>query len=246
MPWLTGGFAGAILTFILNRRLERKRQARLSIVVSDIDYSLPSHQSAFAGLRVSYNGDPYDKLRYYQFRVLNVSQRTVCPVPFIFLFAKDASILDQSIESGPLKLNVECSREAKEENGIRCEIQAFKPGDYLQFNFLLSSTEGIKWFFRGADDVDIIATDRTSEVTEDGDFRDLVAAASFYVLLGALPLFAGIFQSAVVLFAGTIIRRMILRHRSSNKNQMAPASIQIHNTNYSVRDASHKVQISGS
>lgn len=39
-PWLTGGVAGATLTFLLNQRAARRRQARVLVTTERIDYSL--------------------------------------------------------------------------------------------------------------------------------------------------------------------------------------------------------------
>ena len=55
-PWFTGGLAGAVLTYLLNRRQARKNQPRLSVRVTRVDYSLPSHDEAFRDLQVSYGG----------------------------------------------------------------------------------------------------------------------------------------------------------------------------------------------
>ncbi len=215
MPWFTGGVAGAILTFVLNRRLDRRRQARLSLNIADIDYSLPSHQSTFQGLKVSYKDQPHDALRYYQFRVDNISQKTVANAPFVFLLPEQAIILDQAIESGPLSLDVTSSKEPREPNGYRYEAREVKPGDFFQISLLLSSVSPAKWFFRGNDDIDITASDRVNLYTIERDMRDLIAAVTLYVMLGGIPLFAGVFQSGAVFLIGAIIYRIILRWRAA-------------------------------
>lgn len=216
-PYVSGGLAGAVLTFCLNRRLERKRQARLSVSVSEINYSLPSHQSTFSGLKVSYNDHPYDELRYYQFRVVNVSQKTIPVAPFVFLLPKDAKILDQSIESGPLRLSVCQSTEPRESNGVRFQAEDIKPEDHFQISLLLSSTAAIKWHFRGADEISIIASDSVSDNTEEQDLKDLSVAAAAYVFFGAIPIFSCVARSAAVLLICLILRRMFLRWKTTSR-----------------------------
>ena len=86
-PWLTGGLAGALLTYTLNQRASRKKQPHLRITTERVDYSIPAKDETLKALRVFYDGTSYECLALFQFKIENISDKTAKSTPFLFLAA---------------------------------------------------------------------------------------------------------------------------------------------------------------
>ena len=99
---MTGGLAGAVLTYLLNQRATRRKQPRLLLAVQRVDYSISSKDEQLENLRVSYGGQTFDNLLLFQMEVNNVSDRTVQGTPFLLLLSEKSAVIDRSALVEPL------------------------------------------------------------------------------------------------------------------------------------------------
>lgn len=101
-PWLTGGLAGAILTFLLNQCSARRKQPRLVVATQRVDYSIPSKDETLKDLCVSYGGKAFDTFVFFQLDVENPSPRTAKSSPLLLVMDSVATIVDKSTSVLPL------------------------------------------------------------------------------------------------------------------------------------------------
>jgi hypothetical protein len=156
MPWLTGGLAGAALTYLLNQRSARNKRARLLLTTERVDYSLAARDEGFTDLRVSYEGREFDNLLLFQITAENISGKTIHKCPLLLLFAKPTEIVDQSSFTHPLKREVALVPQLGHELAYLWDPGELQPSDSARLRLLLAPTTAIKASWRGDDDIDVI------------------------------------------------------------------------------------------
>ncbi len=140
-PWLTGGVAGATLTFLLNQRAARRKQARVLVTTERVDYSLAARDDQLKELRVSYCGTEYDSLLLYRFNIGNISTKTVQKSPTLFLLG--AAIVDRGSVTQPVKRQTTWVQQDGHEGAYIWDAGELKPGDSARLSLLLSPTTSI-------------------------------------------------------------------------------------------------------
>ena len=211
MPWLTGGAAGATLTYLLNQRLARRKQARLQLTTERVDYSLASRDEQLKGLRVSYRGNEFDNLLLYQFRIENVSARTIPRTPFLLRLAQGTSVVDQRSLTYPLARDTVFMQQTGHECAYLWDAGELKPRDSAELKLLLAHTTKVDWGWRGDDEVEVTGYGRESPQTVERELRDVLVWISLFVILGGFPLISGFAQGLLLLFSIPYIVSFCLR-----------------------------------
>src|SRR5207245_2941916 len=102
-PLLTGGLAGALLTYFLKARSEKRQKKIVNITISNISLSLPNIRSRSVVtsnlLRVSFEGKEFDNLSMYSARLQNVGSRGVEGMKFVIQFPGGTTILRPIVSS---------------------------------------------------------------------------------------------------------------------------------------------------
>lgn len=210
MPWVTGGLAGAILTYTLNRRLARKNQAELMVRTSTINYDLPKRQSAFRNLKVSYNGRTYEALSYHEINIENVSERAVDAAPFIISLQKDAQILDENFISEPIKHNIVHNQVNLESYQHRYILENLLPGDSCKIQLMVQNGASLSWMFRGLDSIKIrtpYGSSSSGRIIND-ELGIIIMGLSFYIMLGSIFLLGDLLRGALIVFMAPYLYRV--------------------------------------
>ncbi|MGJ4882985.1 hypothetical protein [Bradyrhizobium sp. HKCCYLRH1065] len=200
-PWLTGGLAGAALTYLLNQRLARRKQARLQLTTDRVDYSLASRDEQLKELRVSYRGNEFDNLLLYQIRIENVSTKTISRTPFLLRLSQGTNVVDQRSMTYPLGRQTVFIRQDGHECAYLWEAGELKPRDSAELKLLLAPTTAIDCAWRGDDEVDVTGYGRETLQTTERELRDVLVWISAYVFLGGLPLVSGLAQGTLLLIS---------------------------------------------
>jgi hypothetical protein len=196
-PWLTGGLAGAILTYLLNLRIARRKQARVLLTMERIDYSIGDEQ--FKDLRVSYEGAEYEKLLIARMDVENISARTVAKSPLLLLFDEGTDVIEHNASTRPINRETIWVKQEGHESAYVWDAGELRPGDSAQLLVLLSPTTSINWLWRGNDDIEVASLGREARLTVERDLRNVVVWIALYVAFGSIPFFSGIAQGAMLL-----------------------------------------------
>jgi hypothetical protein len=223
-PWLTGGLAGAFLAFALNRWQVRKSQPRLSVVVTQINYSLAAHDAQFKPLRVHYDDGVYEELIYYELVVRNTSQKDVAESPFALAIPAATSVVDYRISTQPISRKIELLNDTEDSKIRLCDFGPLKPGDAAGIRLLLSGSSVHDWYFRGSDNVDVVSSDKPGLVAPEGDVRDAILRVAAFVVCGAIPLIGEVFQGLIIVASIPLILR-ILSHWSHVTTRKAPGTV---------------------
>lgn len=214
MPWMTGGFAGAILTYILNRRLTKKNQPELFVKTSVVNYALPKYQKAFTNLKVSYNGRTYDELSYHEISIENISERAVNTAPFIILFPKEARILGENFINEPIKHNVIHDQVDLESNQHRYIFEDLHPGDSCKIQLMVQNGALLSWHFRGLDNIKVTSSYGQSRQLFGDEFRLIVLGVAFYVMLGSIFLLGDMLRGALIVLMAPYLYRQFSQWRA--------------------------------
>jgi hypothetical protein len=213
LPWLTGGLAGAILTYMLNQRSARRSQAGLVVRSRRVDYSFTGTHENLKELRVSYGGEAFDDLALYQIDVVNESSKTVADSPILVKMSEKSTVVEIATLTRPL------NRESK------WEAQPGNPGAYIwnpgqlqvgdsgQLRVLVAAGGDISWVFRGSDSVVVLSSDRESPASFEADVRAIVVWVALYVLAGSIPLLGGSVKAALLLVSLPSIVRYAAKWR---------------------------------
>jgi hypothetical protein len=209
-PWLTGGLAGATLTYLLNQRIAVRKQARLSVNTEQIEYSLGASDEHFKQLRVSYKGNEFENLMLYQIEIRNISSKTISKTPFLLRLKKETEIIDQSSLIQPLDRNTQLIAQTGHECAYLWDAGELKPQDCARLRLLLSRTTPVDLTWRGDDEIDISGYGRTSTQTIERDLYNILGWLSLYTLFGSIPILSGLMQSLLILgFAPQIVNYFI-------------------------------------
>ncbi len=190
---VSGGVAGAMLTFILNQTVARKRLAQINVSVSRTDYSIPANDTDLRSVEVSYGGRTFEKLLLYEFTVRNVSTRATKVTPFLFLLPRDTEVVDRSCTIYPVH-----RPDLWEERPGAAAIYFWDPGelmrdDYAVLRVLFTPATNVEWKFRGEDDIRVVSEDAEIVADLQADTRLITAWVALFLIVGVLP-----FGSALV------------------------------------------------
>jgi hypothetical protein len=214
IPWLSGGLAGAILTYFLNRRLIKKNQPALIVKTSTVNYALPTYQKAFTNLKVSYHGRSYDQLSYHEINIDNISERAVDKAPFIISFPKAAQILDQNIISEPIRHTVIENQIDLESNQYRYILEDLHPGDSCKIQLMVQNGDSLSWLFRGSDTVKVTSPYGQSGRLLTDEFGLIILGIATYVMLGSLFFIGDILRGALIVFMAPYLYRQFSQWRA--------------------------------
>ncbi len=214
MPWLTGGLAGAVVGYMLNRRLAKKSQPALIVKTSIVNYTLPKHQKAFTDLKVSYNGRTYDQLSYQEINIENISERAVDTAPFIISFPEKAQILDENIVCEPIKHNVIHNQIDLESNQHRYIFEDLHPGDSCKIQLMVQSGSSLSWLFRGSDSIKVTSPYNQSSRLLTDEFGLLILGIAFYVMLGSVYFLGDMLRGALIVYMAPYLYRQLSQWRA--------------------------------
>lgn len=225
MPWVSGGLAGAILTLSVKMWSERRRKKILQIETELRRFSLDSETTddvaSKQGLKVSYSGHDYNHLLLYSFKLKNTGYGAIADQKIVFLFSPETNVLKERVQVSPLSIPF-TTNIVKTENGEEKHFD-FNPisnDAEITITFLVdsASSEAIKIFPRGSDDIEYSIDDRASQNLFESDIKKLFNYLVFYVLLGTFPIIHGALQAGVLLLSLPTIMR-IVRHSSVNSKK---------------------------
>jgi hypothetical protein len=225
MPWITGGVGGALLAYILNRRLAKHSQMRLSIRNTVVNYDLPVHNSLFKPIKVSYNGIEYEHISYCELEVRNASQKVIPHNPFIIIIDKDATVVDRNVSFEPIAATYSTDQQNLEPNQYRYTFGPLHPKDIIKIGLLISGNPKFEWLYRG-DDVELITSDKQELIPLDKDLNVVIYLLAVYVLLDGVPFISLALKSILIIAAAPFIIRLIAKWRSL-KNDRSNNNIQI-------------------
>lgn len=198
-PLLTGGLAGATLTYILNQRNSRRKQARILLTTECIDYSVAGKDDHLNGIRVSYRGTEFNNIMLYEINIENVSIKTVPKCPFLLFFERDISVVDWSTLTRPTDRETNWTQQHGHENAYLWDAGELKPGDSARLRLLLAPTTSINWSWRGDDEVEVTSSGREAGQTVERELRNVIFWISLYIFFGTIPFFAGMAHALLLI-----------------------------------------------
>lgn len=202
MPWLTGGLAGAVLTFTLGRWLARRQTPRLTIELKRQDYSIPARDENSKDFKVSYGGKSFDSLLRIELSISNDSGRTITKTPILLTFSEPSTLLNFSSVVSPIDRVTSWSKQDDSNTKYLWDSGELKPTDSTTLTLVLAPATKVSWAWRGDDEVRTFNSDGASPKEIEDDVRLIVMWLALYVLLGAFSFFGNIFQSLLIL--GTV------------------------------------------
>jgi hypothetical protein len=213
-PWLTGGLAGAVLTYALNQRAARKKQPGVIVRTRQVDYSLQARDTGLKELRVSYDGEGFDNLLLFQVDIENISTKTVGNVPILITMSDKSRVVDKATLVRPLNRPPKWEAQSENPGAFVWDPGECKPGDSAQLRILIAASEYVRWEFRGSDDIVVVAPDRESSASFEADVRNVIEWIAFYILAGSIPLVGGGFQAVFILASLPSIMRYASKWRA--------------------------------
>jgi hypothetical protein len=246
-PWLTGGLAGAVLTYTLNQRNARRKQPRLLVRTNQVDYSISSDDASLKALRVSYEGHVFEKLVLFELDVENVSSRSVKMMPFLVQLQTDVRVVDQSSLIRPLHRDALWQRQSNQESAYIWDPGECKPGDSARLRLLVTPSGTIDWSFRGDDEVEVLSSDRGSTRTFESDIRNALAWIAGYLLVGSFPFMSDAPRGLYLIMSAPYIVKLAVRWRIILRNSRrvinaAPVVVADKNASISMVYDAHKGQ----
>jgi hypothetical protein len=163
VPFLSGGFAGAVFTYLIKKRTEKKNRKILSVQITDIPLSIPDlsndNNLPIDKLKLSLDGNTYDNIRAYNMIVKNVGFQSIEGLKLVFKSRDKVSLIKDLILTEPL--SIECNQNILNDNDgteIYYSIGRLEREDKVKIALLLNSTpqNELKCITRGVDDIDIL------------------------------------------------------------------------------------------
>ncbi|CAG0926700.1 hypothetical protein PLCT1_00128 [Planctomycetaceae bacterium] len=201
LPWLTGGLAGAILTNLISLRNQRKRTPRLLIRSEQVDFSLTQRDSSLEGLRVSYAGATYDNLILFQVSLENISTKSTGPCPLLLTLGAPARVIDHESAIRPVNRPSDWHQEAHEPGAYVWDPGDLKPGDSARLKIVADAKGAVSWAFRGGDDVEVVATDRSSSQPFENEVHSVIGWLGLCFIASGIPLLGGALTGFLLVLA---------------------------------------------
>jgi hypothetical protein len=184
-PIVTGGLAGALLTYILKVWSEKRQRKIISIKITDLRLTLPSNEAADLlptdSLKITFEDQVFKHLRLYTAFVKNIGNRGVEGMKLAVSFPKETTLIRTMISSEPLSIN--CTLENQTQTTSLELVHSFgrlEVGDRIRLSFLIDTlrSKEIVCLPRGVDDVEFqIDKDEYLERS-----RDITVAPAFKLI----------------------------------------------------------------
>ena len=217
LPWITGGLGGAIVGFLLNRRINKKREARLNISTKTTEFSITGESPLREKLSVSYDGRHCKKLFVAECTVENLSGRTVLDGRVIFEFDNTAThVTEPIIDSSPVP-SISCSFSKVDKSAmLQCLIERIEPNTQIRLQFLVDGPPKFRVAHVAAkDDPEIVQAGTDGSNPEpDVLVRIWAMYAAIYTLAGALPVLNTTIRGALIIATIPAIRRTAAYYRA--------------------------------
>ena len=212
LPWLTGGLAGAILTYILNRKIQNKNRPELTIESTNIQYELDDTNILSEKLFVSYGSGKYENLACLKYVISNTGNITIDNAIFFIELDSEAEIVANSKKTLPLKNKV--IFEKNEDSNIYSWItKEFKPGDISSINILINNKKYFKIYWRGIDNVRIIdKSDKPFFLDTTNDVSNIIYILIIIFTMGSFPLIGSSLQALLLLLFAPYLTRTITKY----------------------------------
>ncbi|WP_155632336.1 hypothetical protein [Burkholderia cepacia] len=198
-PLLTGGLAGSLLTYNLNRRAARKSIPRLKVVLKKVEYSLSAQHRSLKKMSVSYDGLEYDGLTLQEVSLLNVSTKSISATPMLISIGDEAKLIDFDGAVEPIDRDMPLNPVAGKKGMFEWDGGELKPGDSARLSLLIESAGSFEIGWRGDDSVDLLTdggVESSRNVTRDLQFITMMLA--FLIASGSLPFFGPLLQGAII------------------------------------------------
>jgi hypothetical protein len=210
MPWLTGGVVGALLGFALNRRVARRREARLVIRTSVARFSIDGNSSLGDKLRVSYDGRDYENLSLCECIISNPSNRTIEDVVVVYEFDREARRVGEPVvDRTPVPVPHQLSTKDLPAHMLRCSLGTLDREAVAHCRFLVDGSAFLRAHVKAKDDPEIAHIGGVDG--DDGPDRLVLlsgAYAALFVLAGAFPLIGEVLQAATIILFLPTLRRL--------------------------------------
>jgi len=220
LPWITGGLAGAILTYFLNRRMQNKNNPELTIESSSMRYELAETDTLSSKLLVSYGSNNFEKLSYIKYTILNTGNISIDNAFFSIEINDYAQIIDKSIITSPLK-NQATFKETDALNIYNWETKEFKPGDTSSIFLLVNNQNKFNIHWRGIDNVRMIdKSEKPRFFDTRNDISNLTFIFVFAIAIRSFPLIGSSLQAIFLLFSAPYLTQTVTKYienRSSKK-----------------------------
>jgi hypothetical protein len=214
LPWLTGGVAGATLTFLLNQRVARRKQTRLDISAVRFPFEIDKKDDDLGPLQVSYKGSAFDTLLLYEFSINNISAKTAAKSPILIMMERGTNVVDRSSLTKPANRETTWTLQQGHECAYLWDAGELKPGDSARLRVLLSPTTSVEWLWRGDDDVDVTSSGREEGKNIEDDLRDALVWIAIYVGLSGIPFISGFAQGTFLLITLPYVVPYVSRWRT--------------------------------
>lgn len=213
MPWLTGGLAGALFTFLVNQRMAKRKQARATVKTEKSDYSLIVSDPQLKDIRVSYKGSEYDKISFFQIAVENTSTKTISNASFLLNFESGAKIVDVTSECLPIdrKMNWSLAQAGGKHDVYEWEIGDLRPNDSAKIRMIVSPSPPVEWKWRGGDDVEVISAGQVNEKTLERDIKNILLWIAAYIAFSRVFQDTEVAQSVFIIATMPIVVPNIIR-----------------------------------
>ncbi len=203
MPWITGGVAGTLIGFALNRRVAQKQEARLSLTTIVSPFSISGDSPLRQKLSVSYGGSHYEQLALCECVITNPSERTIEDVSVVFEFDPKARTIDDPIvERSPVPAPSPFDRKDLHPHMLRCSLGIIDRRATVLFRILIDGPTFFRAHIRAKGDPAILERDGSgAQEPSDRAISIVLSFFAMYVMAGAIPFIGGAFQAAVILLS---------------------------------------------
>lgn len=221
MPWVTGGLAGSVVTYLLAQRLRRKSTPQLFVKTKTTEYALPAVASNLKRIQVRYGDEDFERLALYELSVENTSSRTCSAAPFLIQLSGQSRVVDRTSSVLPINRPVSWSTLESMMESYLWDPGELKPRDSARLHLLVSPLGRVKVAFRGDDEVDIVS-DTVTSPSHDEQIRSFIVWVALYLALGVIPFLSAALRSLLLLFSITFILLIFERLRSAFVAMVGP------------------------
>lgn len=226
-PYLTGGLAGAIFTYFINRRSASKKLRRLAVQKVTVPYTLPKDHRV-DNLQIVYEGREQKNVSLFQLTLTNISKNLIPDNPVVIELPDGSRILEQGTLVEPVNSAPLVDNDDLKNNQLRFRFGSLQPGDRLFLWFLLADVSGdVKYFYRGDPEVVLSESPYSGSGTDEDDIRSLAWCACLYTIakVGFNDVVTAPIQGAILLISVRYIVRLYSRARERSAVQDNPPTV---------------------
>ena len=203
----------SIVTWLLQRRAEGKKQMRVAVDSRLKKYSV-ENRIKNEQLLVSYGGTTYENLCEYHIQVRNIGKVAICSQSFLIRLPKQTKLIENEITAS--SITIECNSEqlsSGEEAELVHGIGRLEPGDHVNILCILDTpnSDRISYQPRGADGVVYQQSggEPMPEITQ------AIHLTAMILLIGTVPLIGTYFQVFALVLLSSKITGIIESFRKS-------------------------------